>query len=135
MLVLVCGDRAWKDKELIWRNLADLKLRYLERLKVIEGGADGADFLAFNACAQLHIPVESIKAEWGKFGKNAGPIRNRKMLDKGPGLVLAFHDDIEDSKGTKDCVTEARKRGIEIWLVTHSGITVTPASRFTGSYT
>ena len=38
-------------------------------------------------------------------------VRNKKMLDMNPDLVIAFHDDIENSKGTKDCIKEAEKRG------------------------
>lgn len=56
-------------------------------------------------------------AEWEKYGKSAGPIRNRQMLDENPDLVIAFHDDIESSKGTKDCIKEAEKRGIEVQLI------------------
>ena len=118
MLVLICGDREWKDKELICDTLSDIKAKY-SVTKVIEGGARGADFYGFSAANTLKIPVETIKAEWGKFKKSAGPIRNRKMLDMQPRLVVAFHDAIETSKGTKDCLKEARRRGIEIWLVTH----------------
>ena len=42
------------------------------------------------------------------------------MLDQGkPSLVLAFHDDIENSKGTKHMVKIAREAGVEVRIVTH----------------
>lgn len=118
MLVLCCGDRDWKDKRLPFDVLAGLKQEHSE-LRVIEGGQRGADFLCFCAADLLRLPVRTEKAEWGKFGKAAGPIRNRRMLDMNPDLVIGFHDDIDSSKGTRDCLKEARKRGIEVWLVTH----------------
>jgi hypothetical protein len=39
------------------------------------------------------------------------------MLNTKPHLVIAFHDDIDNSKGTKHTVTEARKRGIEVEII------------------
>lgn len=48
----------------------------------------------------------------------AGPLRNRQMLDEVPDLVLAFHAEMQSSKGTKDCVLEANRRGIKWRVVT-----------------
>lgn len=46
------------------------------------------------------------------------PIRNKQMLDEGkPDLVLAFHTDIENSKGTKNMIYQAKKRGIKVILI------------------
>lgn len=58
----------------------------------------------------MGFPVERYPADWERYGKRAGPIRNRKMLDQGPDLVVAFGGD----KGTADCVREARRRGIAV---------------------
>jgi hypothetical protein len=46
------------------------------------------------------------------------PKRNQKMLDDGkPTFVLAFHDDIDESKGTKDMVTRATKAKVQFKVV------------------
>lgn len=59
-------------------------------------------------------------AKWKEFGRAAGPIRNQQMLDEGkPELVLAFHDDLENSKGTKDMVGRAMKADLPVILYTH----------------
>lgn len=89
---------------------------------VIEGEANGADLLGRRAAEELGLPLIPVKAEWDKFGKSAGPIRNRKMLTLEigkPELVLAFHDDIENSKGTKDMVQLAQLKGIEYRIIFH----------------
>jgi len=40
------------------------------------------------------------------------------MLDEGkPDLVLAFHTDIKNSKGTKNMIQQAEKRGIKVILI------------------
>jgi hypothetical protein len=56
--------------------------------------------------------VRAFPADWNRFGPAAGPIRNRLMLDENPDLVIAFHSDLSNSRGTADTVTEARSRKI-----------------------
>ena len=54
------------------------------------------------------MKVIKFPAEWDKYGKAAGVLRNQQMLDEGyPDLVVYFHKDLENSKGTKDMVTRA----------------------------
>lgn len=63
----------------------------------------------------IHRP---FPADWKQYGKAAGPIRNKQMLDEGqPDLVLCFHDDIEKSKGTKNMYELAKARGIKTKLI------------------
>jgi hypothetical protein len=42
------------------------------------------------------------------------------MLDMKPDLVLAFHDDLRKSSGTRNMVEIARKAGIETRIITHN---------------
>jgi hypothetical protein len=117
--VLVCGDRYWTDKEMIKEKLSKNK----DNIDmIIEGGANGADRLASECAKELGIPVMEFPANWKKYGRAAGPIRNRQMLDEGkPEVVLAFHDDITKSKGTKNMVEQARKRNKTVYVYTHNG--------------
>lgn len=93
-------------------------IAYLAPQVVIEGEAKGADTMARNAAIHLGIHVERYPADWEKFGRAAGPIRNLKMLMEGkPTHVIAFHDDIGKSKGTKDMINQARKAGLDVLLV------------------
>lgn len=81
----------------------------------------GADALADTWKNAVGITVEPHPADWDKFGKGAGPIRNREMVREAPDLVIAFSDDLEASRGTKDCVEEAERSGIPIWHLRHVG--------------
>lgn len=107
MKILVCGDRAWSS-ELIIKEY----LEYLKPDLVIEGECRGADRIARKVAEELGIPVEQHPANWSLYGRAAGSIRNREMLDLNPDLVLAFHFNIQSSTGTADCLTEAERRGI-----------------------
>jgi hypothetical protein len=107
--LLVCGDRNWSNRKLIKD-----KIKAAKPDVIIEGEARGADSLGRDVANELRIPVLKYPAQWNKHGRAAGPIRNQQMLDEGkPNMVFAFHDDIANSKGTKDMVARAKKAGIK----------------------
>lgn len=129
MRVLVCGDRKWWDGLTIQREL----LKLGSGTTIIEGEARGADTLARLVGESLGWPVERFPAEWDRYGKAAGPIRNQQMLSEGkPDLVLAFHVDINSSRGTADMVRRAEKAGIPVRVITEqtSGYEHRRASRY-----
>lgn len=115
MKILVCGDRFWSNREVIRERLGRFKG---QDILIIHGAARGADTIGGAVGVALGFEVMAIPAEWDKFGKSAGPIRNLKMLDMKPDLVLAFHNNIAISKGTAHTVREAEKRGIKVELIT-----------------
>lgn len=112
--VLVCGDRDWKDYWLIFQALQEIEdqIEY-----VIEGEARGADVMARVAAVWLGIPWLAFPARWDEFDRAAGPIRNEQMLRIGrPTLVLAFHNNIRKSRGTKDMIHRARNARVHVSL-------------------
>lgn len=116
MKIIVSGDRNWDDPELIARVILLLDPA---TDTLIEGEALGADTLARIEAEKRGITVDKTPANWKKFGGAAGPIRNREMLDKGGELVIAFHDDLFHSKGTKDMCNQAQNRSIPVHLIDH----------------
>jgi len=113
MRILICGDRNWDDYVAVRDTLKVFK-ETLGISCIIEGEASGADSFGRIAAEELGIPVEKYPANWTKYDKGAGPIRNQQMLDEGkPVLVLAFHDKLQESKGTKDMVLRSQKAGIK----------------------
>lgn len=115
MRVLVCGDRHWpKHGAFAIGN----RIAFLPKDAVIVHGAcRGADTIAANEAATLGYRIEPHPADWTQYGRAAGPIRNQEMLDSGIDLVLAFHPDLDLSKGTKDMVSRATKAGIEVEII------------------
>lgn len=113
MKILVCGSRHWANRETI---KAFLDLLPSDTV-IINGGARGADTLAKEEALKLGLKVITEYAEWSKYGDEAGPIRNQRMLDKDPDLVAAFHNDIENSRGTRDMIRRARKAGKPVLLI------------------
>jgi hypothetical protein len=114
MKYLFCGDRNWTDEAKIEAVIKTLSNDDL----VIEGGARGADSIAGRMAAKYGIPVAQFPANWGHYGKSAGPIRNGWMLKFGlPDKVIAFHSDIDHSKGTGDMVKRARAANIPVEII------------------
>ncbi len=82
---------------------------------IIHGGAPGADMTADRIARKRGHTVIEVKANWDLYGDAAGPIRNQKMLDDwNPDKVTAFHEDIVNSKGTKDMIERARKAFVPV---------------------
>jgi hypothetical protein len=108
MKVLVCGSRHYQNYQ---RILACI--RGLDVSLVIAGGCRGADTLAVLAARECGFRYVEYPADWQRFGRSAGPIRNQKMLDSGkPDFVLAFHEDLTSSRGTRDMLSRAILSGI-----------------------
>jgi hypothetical protein len=114
MKVLVCGSRDWKDAVAIRKELLRLLEDYGEDLEVIHGDCRGADRIADRIARGLGIPVTPFPAEWKRLGKRAGPLRNQRMLDTKPDLVVAFALRTGPSRGTGDMLERARKAGVKI---------------------
>lgn len=115
--VLICGDREWENIRLI---LDHLKLLHLQCGfdVLIEGEARGADTIARNCGKYIGMTVLRYPANWKKYKLAAGPIRNQQMLDEGkPDLVVAFHNNITESKGTKDMIERTKKAGIPYYII------------------
>jgi len=88
---------------------------------IIHGDCRGADRLAGQAAEQLGLTVRAYPAQWDSHGRAAGPIRNQQMIDEEhPDLVIAFHDDLTKSKGTRDMLQRAKRSGITCRWFKHS---------------
>jgi hypothetical protein len=102
--LIIAGSREYKMIE----NLVKEK----DITEIVSGGATGVDTCAIkfglNSSAINKITV--IKADWAKYGKKAGPIRNAQMAEYADALY-AF----PGGNGTKSMINEAKKAGLIIW--------------------
>lgn len=110
MTVLVCGGRDYADREKVDGKLSlILGRRDRSLLRIVTGDAKGADQLAQDWAERHGVRCTMYIAEWGKHGRAAGPMRNKRMLDETkPDLVLAF----PGGAGTADMVRQARAAGV-----------------------
>ncbi len=128
--ILVTGARDWRDARHVTEVLDQAAEQAEGGVRLLVGDAPGADAHARAWAEARGVPVEVFPARWaqmaaeGKPRRAAGPERNRAMLDRldqaeGERLVVAVHDDLSGrSKGTRQCATEARRRGYPVALRT-----------------
>jgi hypothetical protein len=118
--LIVTGDREWDDLSLVRWVLTHCMAEGYGRL--INGKARGLDRIARSAALQMEWEVEDYPYI-GELGRAGGVVRNQLMLDSeaDADLVLAFHDDLEESKGTRDMVRRSRKVCREVRHFTTSG--------------
>lgn len=60
------------------------------------------------------VDLEQHPANWNRYGKQAGPRRNKQMAETADAL-LAFWDG--ESAGTQDMIRKARERGLDVQIV------------------
>ena len=127
MRILVCGSRSWHDRQLIELVLAERMAQAAvneEEFVVIHGHCpDGADKLADEICLDLGmVPGQDLirePAQWKKYGRSAGPVRNQLMLDRHqPSEVHAFRS-TGKSNGTDDMVRRGRKARVPTHVHTY----------------
>jgi hypothetical protein len=112
MRVLVCGGRHFDDALTLGSWLGGIHKDHGITL-LIEGGQTGADRMAREFAKWSGIPFKTVEADWDKYGKAAGPIRNQKMLDEEkPDLVIAF----EGGPGTANMIAKARLANVRVLL-------------------
>lgn len=112
--VVVTGDRNWDNQALVDSVLDDLVVEFGD-ITIIEGGARGADACAAAWAERTGATHRQYPANWGRYKNGAGPKRNQQMLDEEDvDLVVAFHPDLTQSRGTADMVRRVQKAGIDL---------------------
>jgi hypothetical protein len=120
MKVLVTGDREWSDLDRVVEELQKLPSGTV----LIHGDCRGADVTCAVVAEALGFVVRPYSADWAKHPRAAGVIRNQQMLDvehtaeEPIDLCLAFHNDIERSRGTADMLRRVKKTEIAWQLIT-----------------
>ena len=93
--------------------LADLTLYFAPQYPtIVHGKARGADRLADDEAGKAGLLTEPHAADWDRYGKSAGRIRNEEMAALGADLCVAFWDG--RSTGTKHMMDTAAAHGIPV---------------------
>ena len=112
--VIIAGTRTFKDYSLLCETADRLlveKAKAGHSIIIVSGGCVGADLMGEQYAKERGYGVERYPAEWEKYGKKAGIMRNAVMADNADALI-AYWDGI--SRGTKNMIDEARKKGLAV---------------------
>lgn len=115
MKVIVCGGRHFDDYKYLSYAL-DTVLENNNDIEIVSGHCEGADKLGEKYAKENNLNLKIFPANWAKYGKAAGPIRNHQMVDYiksfKDSLVVAFTN--KNSVGTKDTINYAKKNGVNV---------------------
>lgn len=111
--IAIVGSREFKNKEFVKTKIRDFLCPNEDTL--ISGGARGVDSWAEEVADERKCNKRIFKPEWDKYGKSAGFIRNKLIIDSA-NYVVAFWDG--QSKGTKHSIDLAIKQGkpVDIYI-------------------
>jgi hypothetical protein len=117
--ILITGSREWTGRTAIRRALEAVLeqcagdcFEHISEVTVVHGAARGADRIAGEVATELGCTVEVHPANWDRYGKAAGPIRNLEMIRQGADVCLAFP--LGPSRGTRHAMAAARAAGITV---------------------
>ena len=111
--VIVAGGRDFNDYELLKSKLDSLLVNK-SNIVIISGTANGADSLGERYAKERSLQLERMPAEWHKYGKMAGFMRNTEMARVADACVV-FWDG--KSKGTKHMIDTAERLKLELRII------------------
>ena len=105
MKVAIVGTRTYPDLEQVRKYVRDLSPDDI----IVSGGAKGVDETAEGEARKLGMEVIFVPAEWNKYGKRAGLMRNDIIVGMAD-CVVAFWDGV--SRGTKYTIDKAKEKNV-----------------------
>lgn len=106
MKLIIAGGRDYQFTKKDWDRLETIRNVH----EVVSGGARGADEAGEAWAAFRQKPIKRFMADWEKFGKRAGPMRNREMAEYADAVAL-----FPGGKGTQNMYLEAKARNLVIY--------------------
>lgn len=119
MKLIIAGSRnLFIDDEFIFNGLIPLGLyekgEYLFN-EIVSGNSGSVDLAAESfANCWAGLPLKRFKANWLKYGRAAGPIRNKEMAEYGDALLLIWDG---ESKGSLSMKKEMKKLNKPIYEI------------------
>lgn len=133
MRVLVCGGRYYNDEETFNATMKHLHGKHKRITVIIQGECPfgGADKMAKDWAETNGIRCIGFPANFKKYGKAGGPLRNQQMIEHGqPDLCVAFPGD----RGTADMIRRVLDDKTIILVDVASGVILHPTMQSTFNF-
>lgn len=109
MKTIIAGSRTILDYELVKQAIKEADFIITE---IVSGRAVGPDMLGEKYAMEHNIPIARFPADWNKYGKGAGHIRNKEMANYADQLILVWDG---ESNGSRSMLGYAQKKGLKIY--------------------
>lgn len=115
--IVIAGSRYFEDYKIIREYVLDcLKQENVSTpICILSGGCRGADTCGERFAKEMGFQLKLFPAEWNKYKRAAGPIRNKVMVQEAD-VIICFWD--KKSKGTKSLIDFAIKEGKKVYIKT-----------------
>ena len=106
VVIAGCRDYSNYDEAKVYIGFCLSNIRKENDIVIVSGCACGADKIGERYAEENGFQVEKYPADWRKYGRSAGPKRNKKMAEVCD-YVICFWDG--KSRGTKSMIDYAKK--------------------------
>ena len=106
VVIAGCRDYTNYDEAKKYIDFCISNIRKKYEIVIVSGCASGADSLGEKYANENGLKIEKHPANWEKYGRSAGPRRNKQMAEVSD-YVICFWD--EKSKGTRSMIDYARE--------------------------
>ncbi len=112
MRVLFSGTRKELNRE------QELTVKFYLNLFAKDGSVivgdcpTGVDKIVAEWCSDNNVEYVVYKANWDKYGKAAGPLRNKAMVASKPDMTIGFP--LGESRGTWNCLLQASEKKLPV---------------------
>ena len=110
MKTIIAGGRDFEDYE----SVVEAIYYFLKKIgpisEVVSGHACGADTLGERWAKENGIPLTVFPADWARYGKSAGHMRNKQMAEYADALIA-----MPGGAGTRNMIAQARDRGLKVY--------------------
>ncbi len=120
--IIICGGRHFKDYDRLESTMNEVMSKiapWRDVIEIVSGHCEGADQLGELYAKKHDLLCKVFPAQWKKYGKAAGPIRNSEMVkyasEAEMSVVVAFRS--PRTKGTNDTVKKATKQGFKVFVI------------------
>lgn len=117
--LIIAGSRDFNNSELLDREVSKYLFEEIlgtdvAEIEIVSGGARGADRLGECFAKLRNLPVKIFKANWEKFNKSAGYIRNEEMAKYGTHCIVF---NVGRSKGSVHMENLAKKYNLGLKVI------------------
>ena len=110
--LIVAGSRDYEDKSFIYKMLDFYTSKINDKRKnltIVSGLARGPDSIGIDYAGDNNLNWKEFPADWDKYGKSAGYIRNYEMAWYSTHCITFYNG---SSSGTKSMIELAGKEGL-----------------------
>jgi hypothetical protein len=112
--IIIAGSRTIHDYDAVVQAMEDCEWIPTE---IVSGGAFGVDALGEEWAQRHGVPVTRFNADWSKYKKAAGFLRNEEMADYSDALVAIWNG---RSKGTQHMIDTMREQGKPVYYTIYN---------------